>query len=87
METAFMRKFYLVVFTVLITNHSSYGQDPVSKITKTYFRPDPFSKEFSSFVLHLINDPTLTNKIVLKRTDSTLFYLEGRYITFNPFFF
>jgi hypothetical protein len=82
-----MRKFYLAVFTVLISYHSSCGQETISKIIKRYFRSDPFKTEFSSFLSHLMNDPTLINKLTEKRTDSTLFYFEGTYTTHNPFFF
>jgi len=87
METAFMGKVYLFVPIVLLSCYSSNGQNPVPKITKTYFRSDPFRKEFSSFASHLLNDPTLTNKTLEKKTDSTLFYFQGTYTRHNPFFF
>jgi hypothetical protein len=34
-----------------------------------------------------LNDPSLTNKIIEKRTDTSLFYFQGTYTTYNPFFF
>jgi hypothetical protein len=68
---------------------SSDGQEVVSKITKNYFRSDPFRGEFSDFTKHLFNDPSISNKVMEKRTDSSLFYFEGTYAVsaFNPFFF
>jgi hypothetical protein len=82
-----MRKFYPALLIILLTFCTSYGQQPINKITQSYFRSDPFGKEFSSFLKHLINDPTLTNKIVEKKTDSSGFYFQGTYTTHNPFFF
>lgn len=82
-----MRKFYLASFSVLFFCCLSHSQETIPKITQSYFRADPFKKEFSSFMTNLLNDPTLTNKIIEKRTDSTLFYFQGTYITYNPFFF
>jgi hypothetical protein len=82
-----MRKFCLTLFSFLLLCFSSYSQEPILKITRNYFRSDPFNKDFSSFLSHLLNDPALTNKIIEKRTDSTLFYLQGTYTAHNPFFF
>src|SRR5882724_2982668 len=82
-----MRKLCLVLSFCLPVAFSLYGQSPVSKITHSYFRSDPFQNEFSAFLTHLLNDPTLTDKILKKRTDSSLFYFQGTYTTHNPFFF
>jgi hypothetical protein len=81
-----MRKFGLFLFSLLLTG-ATYSQQVVQKITRNYFRSDPFSGEFSSFMRHLLNDPSINSKIVEKRTDSTLFYFQGTYNNFNPFFF
>jgi hypothetical protein len=81
-----MRKFYPALFLLLICC-AAYGQSSVFKITKEYFRSDPFQKEFSSFLKHLLNDPSLTNKVIEKRTDTSLFYFQGTYTSHNPFFF
>jgi hypothetical protein len=59
----------------------------VFTIARNYFRSNPFNKDFSSFLSFLINDPTIKNKTMEKKTDSTLFYFEGTYTTHNPFFF
>lgn len=53
--------------------------------TRSYFRQDPFKMEFSRFVPALMNDPGLTEKKINKKTDSTLFYLQGRYNSYYPF--
>lgn len=82
-----MRKFCLAVISVLLLYCSSNGQTTISKITHSYFRSDPFSSAFSSFITGLLNDPTLTDKILEKKTDTSLFYFQGTYTNHNPFFF
>jgi hypothetical protein len=81
-----MRKIYFLLFSVLLYS-SSYSQESVFKITRQYFKSDPFRGDFSSFIKHLFNDPSLTDKVIEKRTDSTLFYFQGTYTNYNPFFF
>ena len=80
-----MREICFLFFSLLLNGISD--AQAVSKITKNYFRSDPFEGEFSSFMTHLLNDPTITNKILEKRTDTSLFYFQGSYNSFNPFFF
>lgn len=53
--------------------------------TRSYFRQDPFKTEFSRFLPALMNDPGLIDKKINKKTDSTLFYLQGRYNSYYPF--
>jgi hypothetical protein len=81
-----MRKIYFLLFSVLLYS-ASYSQETVFKIAREYFRSDPFRGEFSSFIKHLYNDPSLTDKVIEKRTDSTFFYFQGTYTSYNPFFF
>lgn len=81
-----MRKFSFLSFAVLFCC-LLHSQEIVFKITREYFRSDPFRGEFSGFVNHLFNDPSMTNKITEKRTDSSLFYFQGTYTSYNPFFF
>ena len=81
-----MRKIYFSLFFVLLYI-ASLSQETMSKIAKSYFRSDPFDGEFSSFMTHLLNDPAINSKIIEKRTDTSLFYFQGTYNTFNPFFF
>lgn len=81
-----MRKLYFALFFVF-TCFNAYSQSPVIKITQTYYRSFPFQTEFSSFLKHLLNDPTLINKTIEKRTDTSLFYFHGTYKSHNPFFF
>ena len=81
-----MRKLFLLSFAVL-SCCLLHGQEIVFKITREYFRSDPFRGEFSGFVKHLFNDPALKDKVTEQRTDSSLFYFQGTYTNFNPFFF
>ena len=84
-----MRKYGLLLFSVFLTCSAVYSQEIVFKITKSYFRSDPFRSEFSAFMKHLLNDPFIKDKVIEKRTDSSLFYFGGTYTSdvFNPFFF
>lgn len=59
----------------------------LNRFSKSYFRSDPFTGEFSGFLTHLINDPLLTRKNTRKRTDSTLYSFNGVFTNYNPFFF
>jgi hypothetical protein len=81
-----MRKCYLLLF-IVITGYSLYSQSPVVKVAHNYFRSDPFETEFSSFLKHLLNDPTIKDKILEKKTDTSLFFFQGVYTSHNPFFF
>jgi len=82
-----MRKFYFVLLQTIFISLATYSQSPVYKITHNYFRSDPFETEFSAFLKHLLNDPTITNRILEKKTDTSLFFFQGVYTNFNPFFF
>jgi hypothetical protein len=58
----------------------------VYTISKDYFRTDPFKNSFSQFISQLINDPDLAEKKITKRSDTALFYFEGIYKSYSPFF-
>ena len=80
-----MRKTVLLFF--LLFHFTVNGQQQLEKIAANYFRSTPFNKEFSQFLAHLMNDPTLIDKTIKKKTDSTLFYIQATYSSHNPFFF
>lgn len=90
-----MRKKLLNSFIVLLICSPSLSQvnllnanfEGLYNFSKSYFRSDPFSREFSSFLKHLINDPDIYNKVVQKRTDTSLYSFSGIYKSYNPFFF
>ena len=77
----------LVVFICMIIALSSYSQNPLESILKTYFRAHPFDIRFSSFVTSLQKDPWFTVETYDRRTDSSFFFLTGTYQNFNPFRF
>jgi hypothetical protein len=81
-----MRKILLLVISAFLFSWCQ-GQQALLRISKSYFRSDPFEGEFSGFLQHLFNDPTITGKILEKKTDTSLFYFQGTYKNFNPFFF
>ena len=77
----------LSILCILLANHFSSAQEVLMQVAKNYFRSNPFDREFSQFLSHIMNDPTLTNSTIKKRTDTTFFYLRGDYTHHNPFFF
>ena len=80
-----MRK--LIVFIFILIAFSSYSQNPLQSLLKTYFRTHPFDIKFSSFVLSLQKDPWFTTEEYHRRTDTSFFFLSGTYKNFNPFRF
>jgi hypothetical protein len=92
-----MKKIIFILISIAI-GAACYAQDDdagipeydaklLVKIARDYFRSDPYIVHFSSFLNHLMNDPTLVNKTTVKRTDTTLFFFKGDYTTHNPFAF
>jgi hypothetical protein len=77
----------LKLFILLFFCWQTLCAQSIYKATEQYFRHDPFKTEFSQFLNKLINDPSLSQKEVIKTTDSTLFFLQGMYATHSPFFF
>ena len=82
-----MTKLLVLLLTLFAGITNLPAQDAVRKVTKTYFRSDPFTSEFSGFLKHLINDPTIRDKEIFQRSDTGMFYVHGYYSTHNPFFF
>lgn len=70
----------LLIFCTRVT-----AQDNFLKAVKNYYRVDPFAGSFSAFVKALTTDTALHNKVILKQTDSTGFYVKGSYDIFNPY--
>jgi hypothetical protein len=63
------------------------GDNPIYQIAKHYFRSNPYNVHFSAFLNHLLNDPTLSNKSMNKRTDTSFFFFRGDYASHNPYSF
>ena len=59
-----MKKFYLLL---LVLSISTAHAQKVYNIAQTYYRINPFNKEFSSFLIRLMDDPILTNKTINKK--------------------
>src|SRR5260221_14739721 len=76
-----------LIFSILFFSNFCPAQDVLMQVAKNYFRSNPFDRAFSQFLSHLMNDPTVTNTTISKRTDTTFFYLRGDYTHHNPFFF
>lgn len=74
-----------ILLLFLLLSSLAGESQPIGRIAKTYYRSNPFITPFNDFVSHLINDPTLVNKKLMKKTDSTLFFMEGDYSTHRPF--
>lgn len=82
-----MRKILLSLFIISFYFTPSFAQEGLYQFSKSYYRSDPFIGSFSGFLNHLLNDPSLQEKEIQKRTDSSLFYFSGIYKNHNPFFF
>lgn len=83
-----------LLLTALLITSNTYSQisdekimGAAGKIAHDYFRVSPFNKDFSTFVSRLINDPSVQQRTIRRKTDTTLFFLEGIYNTHKPFFF
>ena len=75
------------LFLLLLLTWQTIFPQSVYKATEEYFRHNPFKTEFDRFLNKLISDPVLLEKDIKKKTDSTLFYVQGVYKSFSPFFF
>ena len=75
------------LFLLLLLTWQTIFPQSVYKATEEYFRHNPFKTEFDQFLNKLISDPVLLEKDIKKKTDSTLFYVQGVYKSFSPFFF
>jgi hypothetical protein len=82
-----MKKLLLTLFITSFCFTGSFAQEGLYQFSKSYYRSDPFVGEFSGFLNHLLNDPSLLEKEIQKRTDSSLFYFSGIYKNHHPFFF
>jgi hypothetical protein len=82
-----MRKIVLTFFITSFYFTSSFAQEGLFQFSKIYFRSNPFVGNFSGFLNHLLNDPSLLEKEIQKRTDTSLFYFSGLYKNHHPFFF
>ena len=83
---------------VLMAGLHTYSQEPpdpehVSKdnaifqVARHYLRSNPYNVHFSAFLNHLINDPTLSDKTIQKRSDTSFFFFRGVYSNHNPYSF
>lgn len=82
-----MKKFYFTLGLFICLSLPAASQEELYQFTHAYFRSDPFNGEFSSFLDHLLKDPTIKEKKMRLRTDTSLFYFYGWYTNYNPFFF
>src|SRR6187397_2740780 len=78
-----MKKILVPLFSLIVS--TSYSQNPLQSLLKTYFRTHPFDMRFSSFIASLQQDPWFTIETYSRRTDTAFFYLTGTYKNFNPF--
>lgn len=80
-----MPKYIFTIAFFLIIPFITCAQQPFKEAVKQYYRVNPFAGSFSSFVEALTQDPDLINSQILKKNDSTGFYVKGEYKVFNPF--
>lgn len=78
---------FIIIFFCLILSASVFAQEEFEKVIKDNFRVNPLSGSFSAFLKAYTTDPDLLDKQIEKKTDTTLFFVKGRYEIFNPFKF
>lgn len=83
-----MIKNLLFIFSCIILGvNISNGQSNLAYVASKYCRSNPYIGNFSTFLNHLVNDPTIKNKEEVKKTDSTLYSFTGFYTKHQPFAF
>jgi len=82
-----MKKFLLFLLLAFVLVQANAQDETLKKFSKSYFRSDPFAGTFSGFLNHLLKDPSIIDKKIEQRTDTSFFYFGGKYLNFNPFFF
>lgn len=75
------------LFIIFLFTWQTVCPQLLQNVAEDYFRTNPFKTSFSQFLNSLISDPALKEKTISKKTDSTLFHLQGVYSSYSPFFF
>src|SRR5690606_8171744 len=81
-----MRNILLLV-VLLFSFSNAFTQPTLDKVVGKYFRVNLIDRPFNVFLSQVINDTALTITKLEKRTDTSLFYLQGNYNSFSPFTF
>lgn len=82
-----MNKNRLLLLICFFFSVAAQAQGGLERLCGAYFRSNPYKFSYSQFVPHLINDPTLKNTQLIKRSGDSLFYFGGEYTTHKPFDF
>jgi hypothetical protein len=82
-----MNKNRLLLLICLCFTIATQAQGGLERLCGAYFRSNPYKYSYSQFVPHLINDPTLKNTTLTRRSADSLFYFGGEYTTHKPFDF
>lgn len=61
------------------------SQEQFVKLVKEFYRVNPLEGKFSTFIYTLSEDPDLQDKQLIRKTDTSNFFLRGTYKIFNPF--
>src|SRR5690606_34762955 len=78
----------VISLVVLLCSFTSADTQPtLDKVIDKYFRVNPLNRPFHLFLSQVINDTAFTIARLEKRTDTSLFYMQGNYKNFNPFSF
>ena len=83
-----MKKALSIIAFIFFLCQSLIGQENLfARIADNYFRANPFDREYSKFLQFFMNDPTIINKKIVKKTDSTFFSFTAEYKNHSPFSF
>ena len=79
--------FCFVMLTLFVCSMIKAQENLFARISDNYFRVNPFDREYGKFVILLMNDPMITDKSIVKRTDTTFFSFIGEYKNYSPYGF
>jgi len=81
-----MKRIFCISTFVLFSCSAIIGQNnPFARVSENYFRANPFDREYSRFIVLLMNDPVIASKVKVKRTDTTFFSFMAQYKDYSPY--
>lgn len=79
------RIFCISIFILFGCVAVSAQNNPFTRVSENYFRANPFDREYSKFITLLMNDPAIASKVMVKKTDTTLFSFMAQYKDYSPY--
>lgn len=81
-----MKKFWIAfIFSLCNLFVTAQEKNDFTTALNQYFKASPFQKDPVEFVTETLTDNDFMLDTLIKKTDTTLFFMQGYYKTFNPF--